>query len=315
MSQGKNVAIVLLSVTAGITAFWAWRAETELATLQARSAPPPAIPKQTQRSDLPANMLDSPEPKGGIGAVNSTSAGPDSAKPDDASTERRNIDEQHDLRESPEFQRLQSLARQGVLDIRYADLFRKLNLPPDLLQKLKDLLLEKQNIRTDVFTASRREGLSIRNDRELIDKLIQENESENEAALRSLLGESGYDTYLEHESNQVDRAIANRLDRRLSYTATPLSETQNDQLVALITAERVAQKSQPSAWGTSAAADQATLELGIPSQPLITDSVIAQARGFLTPAQVEVLTQFQAELNAGMEMARLMREQGARRRP
>lgn len=201
------------------------------------------------------------------------------------------------MRENPEFQRLQNLARQSGLDYRYADLFRKLNLPPGDLEKLKALLVERQSIRNDVFAATREEGLNPREHREMIENLIRENEAESDVALRNLLGDSRFEIFDQYESTQAERAVTQRLQQRLSYAATPLSEAQSQQLIALI-----ANANSNSNTARS-------------SGPTINDTVIAQARGFLSPAQVEVLTQIQAEQNAAADVTRFIQERGARRMP
>lgn len=296
MSQGKNIAIAVLSVTTGISAFWAWSAEHKLSSRENGTALAPA-------TVAPQPPNESTELDEAAAAAKSTATTPQTPADSIAATAPQTPIEHGEpadlraIRESPEFQRLKSLARQGVLDYRYADLFRKLNLTPEELEKLKALLVERQNIRGDVMAASRQEGLNLRENRDAIQNLIRENEADSNAALRSLLGEAGYETFAQYESTQTERNLARQIDQRFSYTATPLSASQSEQLITLLATARTAQNPQR------------------PGAVMLNDTVIAQARGFLTPTQVDALVQMQTEVNAVRNMAQLLRAQGIRRMP
>ena len=298
MSQSKNIAIVLLSLTTGASAFWAWRAESQLADLQAQARAPSVAASQPAASSPSTRAIARNESHEAAAIPPPPAADrPESAMSAEPPARRPEPEDLRKVRESPEFQRLQNLARQSGLDYRYADLFRKLNLPPADLEKLKALLVERQNIRNDVFAASREEGLNPREHRETIANLIRENEAESDAALRNLLGDSRYEILDRYEATQAERGMTQRIQQRLSYAATPLSEAQSQQLIALLANVRPSQSAARSPG------------------PTINDTIIAQARGFLSPAQVEVLTQIQTELSAAADMTRLIQERGIRRMP
>lgn len=306
MSRGKNVLIGLLACTTGAASFWAWRAENRAGPMRANSA---------LTANPPAGTTSPPPPAAAAPAV---PAAPASVAPLTATPAADSIRENlraresalRELRENPEFQRLQQLARQGSLDGRYAALFRQLNLAPDELAALKDLLLEMGSVRGDVLMASRQEGLTLRDNRDVIRGLIESGEAEVAAQIRDLLGEDRFATYESYNANESYRQVVGRIDQRLSYAATPLTADQSARLVTLLTATH-RDTGYIEARSLTPLADRLSGGEGvaIPSILLITDSVVAQAQSFLAPDQVAALRQIRAEMLAGQELARLMREQ------
>ncbi|MFZ9681959.1 MAG: hypothetical protein ACO3DQ_01955 [Cephaloticoccus sp.] len=298
MSRGKNVLIGLLACTTGAASFWAWRAENRAGPMRANSA---------LTANPPAGTTSPPPPAA------PASVAPLTATPA-ADSIRENLRAREsalrELRENPEFQRLQQLARQGSLDGRYAALFRQLNLAPDELAALKDLLLEMGSVRGDVLMASRQEGLTLRDNRDVIRGLIESGEAEVAAQIRDLLGEDRFATYESYNANESYRQVVGRIDQRLSYAATPLTADQSARLVTLLTATH-RDTGYIEARSLTPLADRLSGGEGvaIPSILLITDSVVAQAQSFLAPDQVAALRQIRAEMLAGQELARLVREQ------
>lgn len=209
--------------------------------------------------------------------------------------------------ENPEAQRLMAVQQRGALDQRYGALFRMLNLPPDQLERLKDLLVERQTAGVDVLAAARSQGLSNRENRAEIRSLLEATQAEVDESIRALLGESGYQRYEYYNSTQPQRAAVGRLEQRLSYSTLPLSASQSEQLVQLLAAQ------SPS--GTAAASPRfarAAFFGGGPGTP-ITDELVTQAATILSPVQLDALRQLQQEQQAQARLGQLMRESRGRR--
>ncbi len=210
-----------------------------------------------------------------------------------------------ELMNSPDVIKLMTLQQKGELDGRYADLFKKLKLPPAALEQLKGLLVERQNISRDVFSAARQEGMG-RENRDEIEALIKVSRDENAALIRGLLGEEAYKEYEAYNQNSAERRLVDQIGYRVSYSAAPLSDQQNDQLVKLLaaaSAQPAAAQNSGSAR-TSGALAGAFREIGrfglsdSTGTPAITDQVINQAATFLNQQQLDALRQIQAEQQA-----------------
>ncbi|HZP59201.1 MAG TPA: hypothetical protein VFB27_02675, partial [Opitutaceae bacterium] len=136
----------------------------------------------------------------------------------------------------PQFAKLMSLQQKGMLDSRYAPLFKDLALTPAQLDQFKNLLLEKQNAARDVLLSARDQGLSPRSDRDTINALIQQSNADIDNQIQSALGPQGYAQYQNYEQTLPQRNTVNQLEQSLSYTSTPLTDAQANQLVQILAA-------------------------------------------------------------------------------
>lgn len=141
-----------------------------------------------------------------------------------------------ELMAKPEVQALVSANQKAALENRYGALFRSLNLPPEQLDKLETLLLERQNTTQDVLAAAREQGLDPRTDRENIRKLITDAQSSIDANIKSVIGDNGFAQLTNYEQTMPQRNLVNALQQRLSYASNPLSASQADQLVQILAA-------------------------------------------------------------------------------
>ncbi len=227
--------------------------------------------------------------------------------------------------ESPEMRRLMAVEQKGRLDARYAPLFKSLGLAPSQLDRLKQLLVDKQNAAMDVMAAARAQGLTGPDSRSQIQALTQQTNSELDASIRNLLGDSAYQQFQQFDRTQQQRAIVDQLASRLSYTDSPLSSAQADQMVQLLAVNSpapsagntgdIATGSASVRYGTvvrssggPAAATTIVNVLGGGSGAPITSDALSQAQSVLTPTQLNALQQLQAEQQAQQQMGQIMRQ-------
>lgn len=222
---------------------------------------------------------------------------------------------------SPEVQQLMAIQQKAGLDGRYAALFKKLNLSPADLEKFKGLLVEKQLAITDVLAAARNQGLTGRGSRDEIRQLVEDTQAEIDGNIRTAMGESAYAEYKNYETTLPQRAVVSQLEQRLSYSSTPLNDTQTEQLVQILAANTpatsngnrgnlVAPLVQTFAAGNPRLG-QAVAMMGGTGVPL-TDTVIAQAQGVLMPTQVAALQGLQQEQQAAAQLMQQMRSTNGR---
>lgn len=221
------------------------------------------------------------------------------------------------LLNNPEFAQAMALQQKAALDGRYADLFRRLKLSPAQIERLKDLLVERQSVAMDVMTVAREQGLDERDSRDQLRKLMQETEAGVNAEIEALLGADGYAAYQSYEQTQPQRNAVSQLETRLSYSSVPLTDAQAEQLVRILAATSAtpnpgggAALNLIAAAGRAGANITQVAGVAIGGTTIVTDAAIAQAQTVLAPAQVEALKQIQAEQQAQRRMGEALRNTG-----
>lgn len=222
------------------------------------------------------------------------------------------------LMNDPDFARAMALQQRAALDGRYADLFRRLRLSPAEIDRLKDLLVERQSTPMDVMNAARAQGVG---SREEIRQLLQESTAAVDAEIASLLGPERYTQYQNYEQTQSQRNLVGQLESRLSYSAAPLQDAQAEQLVQILAETSPATNAAGglaasvvnfvsragAATAPVAALAPAAVSIGLGPGAVITDDTIARAQGVLAPDQLNALKEIQAEQQAQQKMAESMR--------
>lgn len=215
------------------------------------------------------------------------------------------------MMDKPEIQKLMALQQKAVLDSRYASLFKNLNLAPAQLDQFKNLLVEKQTSMMDVLAAARAQGINPRSDPQAFKQMITDAQGEIDNSIKSALGEVGYAQYKNYEQTGPQRNTVSQLEQRLSYTSTPLSTTQSDQMIAILASTTTPQKP----------GDQQGRNLAFMGGPggaqtffggntaKITDATITQSQGVLAADQVAALKQLQQEQEAQAQLAKNFRAQ------
>ncbi len=309
MTPSRTLA-ALFGLTTLVASILAWNEHTARRTAESRLAAATTAAAETaapgEGKVLEPLALQEPLPElpdqplaNGVAGSRESVTRPNAAAADQTGSERRRWAA---MMENPEFARLWTLQQKAQLDGRFADLFRRLNLPPEKLDQLKTLLLERQASPRDVIAAARSQGIDPRQNRPQMQQLIRETTAELDSSIAALLGPQGYQTFQTYEQTGPQRQAVSRLEERLSYTPTPLNPQQRDQLVQLLASPAAG---TPAAAVSGAPAAGRTNSRGLAR---ITDDVIARARAVLTPAQVSALEQLKAEQEAQADMQRLWRE-------
>ena len=214
---------------------------------------------------------------------------------------------------NPETQHLMAIQQKAALDGRYAALFKQLNLSPADLEKFKNLLVEKQSALMDVMAAARAEGLDPRASRDEIRTLVQNAQAEVDTSIQSSLGDAAFAQYKNYEATLPQRGVVDQLSQRLSYSTTPLTDTQSTQLISILAANTPAGQGGGNAvaglvqtFAGGGPGGQVASMMARGSVP-ITDTVIAQAQGVLAPQQVTALQNLQQEQQASAQLMQQMR--------
>ncbi|MDP2138782.1 MAG: hypothetical protein Q8J74_13110 [Candidatus Didemnitutus sp.] len=223
------------------------------------------------------------------------------------------------LLDNPEAQRLLAIQQKGTLDARYGALFRMLNLSPEQLDQFKDMLVEKRTSLTDVVAAARSQGMTGRENRDEIQALVQQTQAEVDAGIRALLGDNAFAQYQAFEQTQPQRAVVGQLEQRLSYSNTPLTPQQSEQLVQVLAANAAPRQPNAGGGGMQTVAVRAgpgggAVSFGGTGGAPISDQAVQQASTVLNSTQLQTLQQLQQEQEAQSKLNQLMREQMRPRR-
>jgi hypothetical protein len=312
VSSRKNYLILFLSLTSVAGAIVAWQQHQQVVQLRSAAAkrevtPTPLKPTFTISSavndTLPSpSTADEAGPSAPLPAETETPAmGPRPIRRDGPGPNHR------EMLERPEIQQLMALQQKSGLDSRYSALFKSLGLSPEQLERFKDLLVEKRSSTSDVRSAAREQGLNTRKDRATYEKLVADAQAEIDASIRDTIGEAGFAKYENYEKTLPQRNTVNQLEQRLSYSSTPLSSQQAEQLVAILAAaDQGASTNVMNApipgMGPGPFAIQARGR-----DTRITDATINQALGVLAAPQVEALRQLKQEQEAQSALNAAMR--------
>ncbi len=168
-----------------------------------------------------------------------------------------------ELMAKPEVQALMSVQQKAAVEARYAALFKNLNLTPAQADKLKTVLADRQTTMQDVMSAALDQGLDPRRDREAYQKLMEGARADVNASIKAVIGDNGFAQFENYEKTIPQRNIVNQLQQRLSYSDTPLTSTQADQLVQILANNTPPPAPRPGGQpGQPPAGDRGTLALG-----------------------------------------------------
>jgi hypothetical protein len=216
---------------------------------------------------------------------------------------------------NPEFQKLLAIQMRGRIDQTYGPLFKSLNLTPDQLNQLQGLLADKQQALLDVMQAAREQGINPRTDPDGFKALMNQAVTQADSSIQQALGDASFAQYQQYQQTLPERNTVNSLQQSLSYTQTPLTEDESNQMIGLL------QQTQPQRAGSGTAGTNNGGDAGPGIMSLIngggtakvTDAALAQAQGVLSAPQISALQQIQQQQQAQQQIQQMMRaaNQGA----
>jgi hypothetical protein len=200
---------------------------------------------------------------------------------------------------NPEFQKLMAVQQKAALDGRYASLFKNLNLTPDQLEQFKNLLVQKQQAMQDARAAAIQQGLNPRTDPQGFQQAVQSAQAAVDTQIQATLGDAGFAQYQQYQQTLPQRTTVTAVQQSLSYSQTPLTDDQANQLIQLM-AQNSSGNGGGGGGGRGGFGGQ---QEGAP----ITAAVITQAQSILSAPQVQALQQVQQQQQAQQQMQRLIR--------
>jgi hypothetical protein len=229
------------------------------------------------------------------------------------------------MMDRPEMARLLAVQQKAQVDARYAALFKKLGLPPDKLAQFKSLLADRLSTPIDVLAAASQQGVNPIQDPQAFRQLVQSAQAEIDGKIQALLDPGTYAQYQDYVQTEPQRAVVSQLQQTLSYTDTPLTAAQADQLVQILAQTAPARAGGASGptvgyvatagpGGGGAAFAMAVPPPdggGGPGGSLVTDAAVAQAQGVLSTPQIQALQQIQQQQQAAAQLRQQMFQNAA----
>lgn len=254
MKSPQAYLILLLAATTVGGAILAWRQYGELVELRASAM------NRDERADLQKRIWDleklNRELQDKLAAARATGTGDDpvaSASDEDRSGRERGgrggerggpggrgdafqkqAAAMRDLMSKPEVLALLSQQQKAAIEARYGALFRNLNLPPEQAAKLTALLAERGTTVQDVMSAAREQGIDPRANPAGFRKLVADAQNQINDSIKATIGDQGFAQLTNYEQTMPQRQLVNDLQQRLSYSSTPLTTTQAEQLVQIL---------------------------------------------------------------------------------
>ncbi|ATC62628.1 hypothetical protein CMV30_00825 [Nibricoccus aquaticus] len=324
MNSQKNLLIAALALITVATGVFAWqqhqRAQITVATASDHDALLQKLAAaERHAADLEARLAalqsapgpETPPAPPTEAAIVERRSGPDR----DQGPNNARRAEMMALMNNPEVIKLMSEQQKAGLDNRYAALFKQLNLSPAQLETFKNLLIEKQTAMRDVDMAARESGLNPRENRDELRKLVAEANAETDAAIIAAIGQDKFSQYQNYNATSRQRDTVDQLNNVMSYAASPMTDTQSQALVQIL--------SQGSTAGTGNNNNGNPRgnfvmggggNFGGGGNTTITDAMITQAQSVLSSAQLKVLQDQQASQQNAQKLRELMRPQSQARR-
>lgn len=317
MKASKNTLIAVLGVVLLAGAALAWRQYRELIVLRAQVADGDLAALKRELADA-RKSIKSLEDRiaalrgrrgGGSGEGEGTFGDADSPQGNSGPRGGGRFRIFAELSGNPEFQKLLAIQMKGRIDQTYAPLFKALNLSPEQLSQFQSLLAEKQQSLLDVMQAAQAQGMSPRSDPDGMKTLMSQAISQVDANIQQALGDAGYQQYQQYQQTLPERNVVNTLQQSLSYTQTPLTDDEANQMISLL-AQNQPQRAGNGTAGTANGGDPGPGPISLMNgggNAKVTNDAITQAQGVLSGPQVSALQQIQQQQQAQQQIQQLMR--------
>ena len=185
------------------------------------------------------------------------------------------------------------------LDRQYGSLLKTLNLTPEELTTFKDILTDRRM--AWMLAGGEAE------DQETRAELVEQRRAELDANLLELLGEEQYEQFENYEQTARERRDVEHLNERLTESAIPLSDSQQDQMVTIMKEEREKLGIEPSQGrrgpGVPHLDTQEEIDAFVDSQKALNENIAArsEAEDVLSNDQLKGLEQQHTERLEGLE--------------
>jgi hypothetical protein len=194
---------------------------------------------------------------------------------------------------NPLFHNTYLSAYRSALPLDFALFFKRANLSQDAIDKFNTILDKSMTDFTDIRSAAAATGLEQTDS--ALHALDKKRTEDRAASIKQLLGDEGYNQYIDYVQTSVERARIYNIAALLSNTETPLSPIQVDELTGILAAARLSPKTTGGTTIYPMAGDY--------------DAASGAARAILAPPQFTAFQMLIDSQRAQNELARYSRAQ------
>jgi hypothetical protein len=314
----KNLVVILLALLLLGGGVLAWNQYQELVRLRI------AVGSASDRADLQRRLTDAERrlramqdqlaaarARTGAALADAAAAGDDGAAPAPDRGRRGGpgggrFGQLQALMNNPQMQKLAAIQMKAALDNRYAALFKALNLPAAQLDQLKDLLVQKQQAQQDARQAAMQQGLNPRTDPQAYQEAIAAAQGTVDDQIKTALGDSGFAQYQQYQQTLPERGTVSQIQQTLSYSSTPLTDDQANQLVQILAQTAPAATNGGGGGRGGFGGGGGPFGGGQGATTPITNQTITAAQTILSGSQLQALQQIQQQQQAQQQMQQLM---------
>ena len=167
----------------------------------------------------------------------------------------------------------------------YAHLARSLGLSDLQLEQLRNLNAERHAAALDAM--QRTPGQTADTHVVVTQAMVQA-----ETQMRQLLGDAGFAQYLQQIPLAPAESAVHQMNQTLAVSAQPLSDTQQDQLARLLA------DNQPKSANGAVALWSSLNLVNVDQNVAVSDATLTQAANFLSPDQMQALSQYRSVAEA-----------------
>jgi hypothetical protein len=180
-----------------------------------------------------------------------------------------------------------------ALERLYSPLVHQLNIMPEQSEEFYQILLDNK-----MNGLAQRPELLCHGDIGRMTKAVADFQKETDASLHALLGDAHFSLYQEYHAGVGDRSTLELMKN--DFAANPLSEEQQELLLKAMESGRRALGGATggSDAGFSIADTSDVMNQKLERQESMDQQVLQQAAGFLSPAQLQMLSSAQAKFRA-----------------
>jgi hypothetical protein len=298
----KRIIIVLLivfSVASGALSYSLFRTNSELRSALAAQKRGLSSERIAQ-VDIPAQKgISQAEEIKEESKVEATQT--EAASPQNWQARRANFFKQ--MLENPERRQMFIDANKGRVERGYAALFKKLNFSDEEAGIFMSLLAERTLFQRGLQMAA--------DDQKAV---AQANLDTLDAGLAELLGEEGYASYEEYQGSLSQRRTVDNLNRKLSYSGTPLSDEAAENLISMMASQESdfqfsndLSSPERGSWGEYSQED---FEIYIEERNQLNSQILESAREILNEDQLDSLLEQQLEETDRIQQWSTIRAQG-----
>ncbi len=225
----------------------------------------------------------------------------EAASPQNWQARRANFFKQ--MLENPERRQMFIEANKGRVERGYAALFKKLNFSDEEAGVFMSLLAERSLFQRGLQMAA--------DDQKAV---AQANLDTLDAGLAELLGEEGYASYEAYQGSLSQRRTVDNLNRKLSYSGTPLSEDAAENLISMMASQessfQFSNDLSNLERGNRREYSQEDIEVYIDERNALNTQILDSARDILNEDQLDSLLEQQLEETERIQQWSTVRAQG-----